>query len=653
MNIPRFTFDLETHLIEPGNIIPKPVAGSAMIYDGKALTGPHLLYMTDVKKWLEYAFKAGWLVVGHNVFYDLACTWRMFPEIGPMIWDLLAQGRVSDTVIREKLIKCAEGRLDFDWKWNRQVPKFTLDSLAKEYLNIDISEDKHSPDSWRLRYKELDGVPFEKWPEAAKTYMLNDSRITDAIWLRQCPDRATSDGIPFINNGRVVNEIEQCQAAWALLLITAWGLITDPQSVNDLELSLVTEIQTNIQELKQAGVLKPDGSRLLKRIRELVQQAFHEKRLTVPMTAGGATRGPEIKTDGDTLKESGNPLLLKLEHHNELAKLLDTFVRPVLKQGTHNSVHPNYDVVKATGRTSSYGTGRGADKEGCNIQQLPRKGGVRECFIPRPGYLFIDCDYSTIELAALAQVTYRMFGYSIMRDMLIKGYDLHLVMAANLVGLTYEETLRRFNADDENIIEMRQLAKVPNFGFPGGMGPEKLILFAKSTYDMDLTLEETTRLRDVWRQTFPEMNNYFNWFSNKSNASATGEFTLIQPMSGRVRGRVHYTSGANSNFQGLAGDGAKRGLFLISRECYVEPKSPLYGTRMVAFVHDQVLAETPAAGAPEAAERLSALMVAGMKEYLPDVPVVAEPKIMRKWFKKAKCVRDANGRLKVWESTEK
>lgn len=643
----RITFDLETYLIEPGQIVPKPVAGGMMAFDGTKMHGPFPVYLDQVVNEIRIAVEKGWLIVGHNVFFDLACAWRHDPTLGPTIWNALSRGLVSCTGVREKLIKNAEGRLDFDPYYFKQEPKFSLADLVGEYLGVDIKESKNNPDSWRLRYSELDNVLFEQWPQEAMEYMLSDVSYTDAVWLKQAKDRATQDGIQFVKGGRVTNEAEQCRAAWALHLITAWGMITDKDAVDALEIELLTEAAKHVEELKQLGLIKPKGGRLMKAIKARVEAAFAAQGLEVPKTDKG-----NIKTDEDTLKEANDPQLITLLEHTKITKLLDTFVRPVLRKGTHCSIHANYDVLKATGRTSSYGTGKGKGKEGHNVQQLPRKGGIRECFIPRPGYVFVDCDYSTIELAALAQVTYSWFGYSAMRDYLIKGYDLHLVMAAGLVGQTYEQMKEAYDNDDPHAIEMRQLAKVPNFGFPGGMGPETLVLFAHANYGLDIELPTAYKLREVWRQTFPEMTNYFAYFSQATD-NPNHEFTLIQPISGRVRGGARYTSGANSCFQGPAADGAKEALFRLSYECYIDKDSALYGSRVVAFVHDECLAEVPdIPGTPHAshaADRLSQVMVDGMSDYLPDVPITAEPAMMRRWYKGAKPVRNEQGWLIPWE----
>ena len=85
-----------------------------------------------------------------------------------------------------------------------------------------------------------------------------------------------------------------------------------------------------------------------------------------------------------------------------------------------------------------------------------------------------------------------------------------------------------------------------------------------------------------------------------------------------------------------AADAAKNAGFLVSRACYVEPTSPLYGSRIVNFVHDELIIEAPEEKAHEAAMELARVMVAGASVLMPDVPPKVEPLLMRRWSKKAK-----------------
>ena len=169
----------------------------------------------------------------------------------------------------------------------------------------------------------------------------------------------------------------------------------------------------------------------MKVIKGLIEETYELIGKEVPRTKKG-----NVKTDADTLKESCNLDLMELAGWSANQKLMGTFIEGVLEQGAKHSLHPAYDVLKATGRTSSYGGMKLSDgsKLGFNVQQLPRKGGVRECFVPRKGYVYIGADYSTLELCCLAQVTYTLFGESAMREAINSGQDLHMVTGASILG---------------------------------------------------------------------------------------------------------------------------------------------------------------------------------------------------------------------------
>ena len=76
---------------------------------------------------------------------------------------------------------------------------------------------------------------------------------------------------------------------------------------------------------------------------------------------------------------------------------------------------------------------------------------IRECFVPREGWLFASTDYSMLESCTLAQVTYSWTGHSEMRLAINAGQDLHLRLAARIAGCTYEEAQARRKAGDREI----------------------------------------------------------------------------------------------------------------------------------------------------------------------------------------------------------
>ena len=85
---------------------------------------------------------------------------------------------------------------------------------------------------------------------------------------------------------------------------------------------------------------------------------------------------------------------------------------------------------------------------------------------------------------------------------------------------------------------------------------------------------------------------------------------------------------------------------------YVEEDSPLFGSRLPGFVHDEFIGETDdTPRAHDAAYEMARLMVEGANIYLPDVQIKMskmEPLLMRRWSKKAEPRFDENKRLVPW-----
>jgi DNA polymerase I-like protein with 3'-5' exonuclease and polymerase domains len=241
-----------------------------------------------------------------------------------------------------------------------------------------------------------------------------------------------------------------------------------------------------------------------------------------------------------------------------------------------------------------------------------------------------------------------LFGHSHLAEVLNAGFDPHTAFAADILGISYEEGERRKKAGDQEFDNARQTAKVANFGIPGGLGASKLVLFARKSYGVHLTEEHAKDLKAAWLERWPEMREFFQYVGGLIDED-TGEGIVTQLFSNRIRGGCHYTAAANSLFQGLGADAAKRAHYLVTRACYAEPRSVLYGSRPVNQVHDETILETDDnERAHDVALELARVMCVGANEYLPDVPARIEPLLARCWSKKAKPTYDANKRLVPW-----
>lgn len=131
----------------------------------------------------------------------------------------------------------------------------------------------------------------------------------------------------------------------------------------------------------------------------------------------------------------------------------------------------------------------------------------------------------------------------------------------------------------------RQTGKVANFGFPGGLGAEKLCLFARKTYGVIISIEEARNLKQVWLTAYPEMIEFFNFINEAKSAP------IVQLFSNRLRGNCTFCQACNTVFQGLGADASQNAGWMICKACYVDKFSPLYGARPVLYVHDEYVLE--------------------------------------------------------------
>jgi DNA polymerase I-like protein with 3'-5' exonuclease and polymerase domains len=273
-------------------------------------------------------------------------------------------------------------------------------------------------------------------------------------------------------------------------------------------------------------------------------------------------------------------------------------------------------------------------------------------------------------MSTLAQVCLWALGESKLAEAINADVDPHSLFAANMLGRDYEEFLAKKKLPLE--AGYRQAAKSANFGLPGMMSASTFVKTQKKANervcewtfrdglcgrekvrnykgrDLDAPLctrciAEAEKLRAFYLKQWPEMPKYFKW------VSAQGD-TVEQFVSKRIRAGCTGPAAANTRFQGLAADGAKAAVVQMTKEMYLDTASPLYGSRLMLFAHDETIIEIPEERAHEAALRQAEVMVSKMREYVPDVKVKAEPALMKRWSKSAEARYDENNRLIPWDS---
>lgn len=492
------------------------------------------------------------------------------------------------------------------------------------------------------------------------------------------------------------------------------GLATTAQGlVGDLEHFMVDEgLQHTYPAL--AGLLtmrkatktnvpatgRPSGAKeriAQKALRAYVARVCAEHNLPMVPTPGGEASLSEAALEQLVPLD---PIIEQYAHREKYRKLLNEELPRMCGKDAEgkstgvpaSEVHFCFNVLVETGRTSSYASDKYPSANGQNVD--PR---VRPIYVPRPGMLFVSCDYSALEMCSLANTLVEILGagQSRMADLINRGIDPHTYFGALLAAQldpNFRDTLAHGGVTEHMAIygtfaacekdprpqvsawfkHWRTFAKPPDLGLGGGLGAKGLVAFAKNNYGVEMTIETAKQLIELWLQAFPEMRLYFKWVRETCPDpehpligtrvdEETGEVRPIKGYAytfagGTYRAACPYTAACNGRaLQSPSAVGAKLGAVIdVTRACYdVTRGSILYGCWPLDFIHDEVLVELPDDEyASDRADEICRLMASGMSAVMPHVKVGAKPAMMRRWHKEAGERRDARGRLIPWEPAQ-
>lgn len=350
----------------------------------------------------------------------------------------------------------------------------------------------------------------------------------------------------------------------------------------------------------------------------------------------------KIKDDGSPGDPStAEDIMMVLAETDDAAKLLldrvawnkfDTsFFAPWSEQIDSNSrIHSVFKPWgTVTGRLSSGKedtekvTGQ-KNYRGVNLQQVPRNKLLRGVFGAAPDHIFIEADYSQVELRVAAFLARERT----MLHLYATGQDIHMAMAMRMTG------------KPEHLVtkEERKRAKAVNFGFLYGMGWRKFVQTAWSNYGLRVTEEEAKAFRTAFFDQFPGL---MPWHAKQRRLAHT--FGRVESPMGRVRHLPDIHSpdqgvsaeaerqAINSPVQAFASDMALMSLVLTGRQFRAE------GLRAwpIGAVHDAVNYECHR----DDVARVVPLIKATMED-LPlgdkfgiflDVPIVADVKLGKHW----------------------
>ena len=271
--------------------------------------------------------------------------------------------------------------------------------------------------------------------------------------------------------------------------------------------------------------------------------------------------------------------------YRQLTKLRSTYADGLLKAiDPDGRVRTRFQMtVTATGRLSS------AEP---NLQNIPTRtdlgSEIRKMFVPEPGNVLVDADYSQIELRLLAHIS----GDEGMRAAFRAGGDFHAETAAKVFGVAREDVTH----------EMRRRAKAVNFGIVYGISPFSL------AQDIGVTQKEAKAYMDAYFATFPGVRAYMDAVVEQAKRDGWVETLyhrrrdLPELKSSNFNMRAFGERVAlNMPIQGTAADIMKLAMIAVWKRLRAE----LPAARLVLQVHDELILECPEGDAARAAALLA------------------------------------------------
>ncbi len=484
----RIALDVETTLIDLQRdwVPPAYVLGAA--YDGHR---GYFLARENIAAFLKVHTDLP--LVLHNAPFDLSVLQAVDSTIA--VYDRVDRRLVHDTQLMHRSLTLAVAG-----HTARGKGQSTLEACSQQYLGAELPKTvkDSAGDDVRLSYsKWLNRRPHEIEPVYLE-YLGKD--VIATFWVHDELTRRLYEVLQSSNDvwgyvspawleaqigrwGLQTHDI-QLKAAIVLRAIKSNGLWIDQEHREQLATQLDEFAEERRLELRKEGYLpgQPGSGKALQEILRRLEWKHPE--LMFPKTPTG-----QFATGQDVLEDLAavEPFIRTLLQFKGVEKLQSTFLDKMGKR----CLHPSFDPLMVTGRTSSFGE--------INAQNLPRDDRVRSCFVPSRGSVFIDADFATVEMATLAQSAMSQFGLpSAMAAAINAGRDLHTLVAARVTGKPELEV-----TSDE-----RRKAKPINFGKPGGMGDAGLRSYAKASYGVELQEQEVRAFTDSWFDLFPEMKAF-------------------------------------------------------------------------------------------------------------------------------------------------
>ena len=441
------------------------------------------------------------------------------------------------------------------------IVEYLLNPLKKEYLYEDLAKDyagQMYPSQAELIGKLSYAQAYEKQPEQFQS-LLSYRLATMLLSVEPMMDELKSQGMYQLYE-TIERPLIFVLADMELAGIRADGdaLKVYGEQLQERILELETEIyreageEFNINSPKQLGVI----------LFEKLQMPYGKKTKTGYSTAAEVLEklAPEY------------PLVDKILEYRQLTKLKSTYADGLGKDiDADGRIRSTFNqTITATGRISSTEP---------NLQNIPIRMElgrlIRKVFLPKEGYVFLDSDYSQIELRVLAH----MSGDERLIDAYNQAQDIHAITASQVFHVPFDEVTPL----------LRRNAKAVNFGIVYGISSFGL------SQDLSITRQEAAEYIKQYFLTYPGIKEFLDGL-----VEAARKDGYVTTLYGRRRPVPELSSSnfmqrsfgervaMNSPIQGTAADIIKIAMIRVHDRLREQGLSSC----LILQVHDELLIET-------------------------------------------------------------
>ena len=437
---------------------------------------------------------------------------------------------------------------------NSNINKYTIEYLANEYINFDIAE--YLSNTEKTGVEQITLFDKAEEPKEDKTYIYAYAIYKLYNVLTQKMEEAGSIDL--------FNKIEM-PLTEVLASMQYEGIYIDKQELLDFGKELQEKIDILTQEIYELT-----GEEFnINSTKQLGEILFEKLKLTVKKKTKTG-----YSTDVDVLEKIKyeHPVIEKILEYRQLQKLNSTYVEGLIPYIDETGrIHSKFhQTVTTTGRISSTDP---------NLQNIPTRmelgRKLRKVFKPEQGYIFVDADYSQIELRVLAHIS----EDKNMIEAFCNNEDIHAQAASKVFNIPLEEVTK----------EERTKAKAVNFGIvygisEFGLGEQLGVSRKKAKEYIEQYLDKYSGIKEFMTNIVEETKEkgYVETLYHRRRyvPELKSNNYMVRQFGGRVA--------MNTPIQGTAADIMKIAMINV----YNKLKENNLKSKLIVQVHDEILVET-------------------------------------------------------------